>query len=338
MTSPSAPLSRRLFLAGSVSVALLGGLAACSGDDEPPPEEDPTPTFPVTVDHAYGSTTVTAQPQRIVVVGFTEQDTLLALGLVPIATTQWVGDQPYGVYPWASDKLGDAKPTVLDSTEGLPMDQITELKPDLIIGTNAGLTEEEYAALTKIAPTIPNSGLYSTTWYEPWPTQTVLVGKAVGREAQAQQMVESLTQRYADVAVAHSQWDGLPAAFVQAPYDDGSVIAWPSGLGTDFLTDLGFTVPTSLDSFVGDEVAQAEIPAEKTAVLNDARVLIWGDEGGSADEIEQDTVLGQLDAVREERSVYADDQLTAAIYFSTILSLPYVLDHLVPELERVAPA
>lgn len=343
MTTYATPVSRRLFLTGSMSAVLLGGLAACAGDGEeepvPLPEEDPTPAFPTTVAHVYGSTTIKAEPQRIVVVGFTEQDTLLALGITPIATTQRFGDAPYAVFPWAVDKLGDAKPTVLDSAAGLPMEEIKALKPDLILGTDAGLTQENYSQLSEIAPTIPNSGASGSNDHEPWFTQTVHVGQAVGRLAEAQQLVDDLIQRFADTAVAHPQFSGVPAAFVQAPYTDGSVIAWPSGLGTDFLTDLGFTIPESIDAFVGEEVAQAEIPAEDIDVLNDAEVLVWGTEGAEdAADIQADKVLGKLAGVKNGRSIYTGEELTTAIYFSSILSMPYVLDRLVPELERIWPA
>ena len=200
------------------------------------------------------------------------------------------------------------------------------------------MSQEAYTELSKIAPTIANSGVYGSEFYEPWPTQTVIVGQAVGREAQAQKLVDDLTQRFAEVAVAHPKWDGTTAGFVEAPYDDGSVIAWPEGLGTGFLTDLGFTIPKSFAKFVDDQVAQAQIPAKDTGVLNDAEVLVWAtDVAGDGADIQQDKVLGKLDAVKEGRSVYTGDELASAIYFSTILSLPYVLDRLVPELEKVLP-
>ena len=38
----------------------------------------------------------------------TEQDDLLALGVVPIAITDWFGGEPFGVWPWAPPKLGGA--------------------------------------------------------------------------------------------------------------------------------------------------------------------------------------------------------------------------------------
>lgn len=340
MTNDPSGISRRALLTGSLAAAVLGGLAACSDDDSTSaPSVAPTPAFPTTIDHVYGKTTIEAEPKRIVVVGYNEQDALLALGVAPVAVTQWIGDEPYAVFPWSKDKLGDAKPTVMESAEGLDLDEVKKLKPDLIIGTNAGLGEADYDELTKIAPTLPNSGSAGNDYYEPWQTQTTVIGQAIGRSDQAKQLVDALVQRFADAAVAHPQWDQVPAGFVQAPYDDGSVIAWPDGLGTDFLTDLGFTIPKSFTKYVDKEVAQAQIPGSKATVLNEAKVLVWGvDTDGDGSDIQNDKILGKLDAVKEGRSVYAGETLTSAIYFNSVLSLPYVLDHLVPELEQVLPA
>ena len=337
-------MSRRLFLGGSLSAILLGGLAACSGKEEKPaptPEPSPAAAFPVTVEHRYGETTIKAPPQRIVVVGFTEQDALLALGVAPIATTTatWASDEAYNIYPWAKDKLGDAKPTVLDSTEGLQVDQIKDLKPDLILGTNAGLSKADYTALSKIAPTIANSGASGSDFYEPWAIQTEVIGEAVGKAPEAKKLIADLNQRFADAKVAHPQFQGVTAAFVQAPYTDGSVIAWPAGLSSDFLSDLGFVIPTSLNKFVDKESLQAEIPAEETKVLNDAKILVWGNDGADDEaDIRADKVISRLDAMKEGRAIFTGGTVTTAIYFGTILSVPYVLDAVVPELERVIPA
>ena len=73
----------------------------------------PPDSLPVTVEHALGTTTVEAEPTRVVTVGVTEQDTVLALGVTPVGVTDWYGDQPYATWPWAQDELGDATPEVL---------------------------------------------------------------------------------------------------------------------------------------------------------------------------------------------------------------------------------
>ncbi|MEZ4730962.1 MAG: hypothetical protein R3E79_27905 [Caldilineaceae bacterium] len=61
--------------------------------------------FPVTVEHKYGSTTITETPQRIVTVGLTDHDAPLALGIVPVGTSEWFGGYPGLIWPWAQDEL-----------------------------------------------------------------------------------------------------------------------------------------------------------------------------------------------------------------------------------------
>src|ERR1700750_2757839 len=96
----------------------------------------------VTVKHLFGETKIAAPPKRVVSAGFTEQDDLLAVGVVPIAITNWWGDQPCGVWRWSLPKLGDAKPDVLSLADGIDVDKISALKPDLIVATNAGLDQD----------------------------------------------------------------------------------------------------------------------------------------------------------------------------------------------------
>src|SRR5689334_5724694 len=81
---------------------------------EAPATEAAASAYPVTIEHKYGSTTITEFPQRIVLVGLTEQDALLALGVVPVATREWYGERPGAIFEWAQDLLGDAEvPVVL---------------------------------------------------------------------------------------------------------------------------------------------------------------------------------------------------------------------------------
>lgn len=132
-----------------------------SAATEPPPTESFGPgdaqaadaAFPVTIDHKFGSTTIEAEPTRVVSVGFNEHDVLLALGVVPVGLRDWYRDQPNGVWPWAQDELGGAEPEVL-SSNSLTYEQIAALNPDLIVGVWSGMTDEEYELLSKLAPTV----------------------------------------------------------------------------------------------------------------------------------------------------------------------------------------
>ena len=313
----------------SGSDASSGAVASTSGS------ATSTDAFPVSVTHQFGTTVIESAPTRVVSAGYTEHDTLLALGVTPVGVTDWYGDQPYATWPWAQDELGSATPEVLSLADGFQFEKIAALEPDLIVGTNAGMTAEDYAKLSLIAPTIAQSGQY-TDYFEPWYLQSVAIGTAVGKTAEVTELVAGVRQQFTDAAAAHPEFAGVPAVFLQNAVYDGSVIAYQKGLSTDFLTDLGFDIPAELDAFATDG-GQAYIPVEQLNVLDSADVLIWGTEK-DADQVELEKVplFSTLTAVKNGRSIYTGGELAAAIYFTTPLSLQFVLDTLVPELERVS--
>jgi iron complex transport system substrate-binding protein len=319
-------------------LVLTVGVAAC-GDDDTADTSGDEPTaeasgdFPVTVEHAFGTTEVEAEPQRVVSVGYTEQDTLLALGVTPIAVTDWYGDQPFATWPWAQDELGDAEPEVLSLADGFQYERIAELDPDVIIGTNAGMDEEAYDRLSEIAPTIahpPGAEAYFSRWDE----QAVLVGQALGLEDEVDGLIAEVKAQFAAAAAAHPEFADANAIFLQNAFYDGEAIAYQNGLSTEFLTDLGFTVPAELDAFASeDEGGQAFIPLEQLSVLDAGDVLVWGTEKPEdRTALETEAVYGQLQAVQDGRLVFTDGVTAGAIYFTSLLSLPYVLEHLVPAL------
>ena len=172
-----------------VSLALIVSVAACGSDGssastEPVAPADTTAAsaaaFPVTIAHKYGEITIDKEPQRVVSIGFTDQDWLLALGVTPIAIREWYGEQPYATWPWAQDELGDAKPAVLPSAE-LNFEEIAALQPDLIVGVSSGITESDYATLSEIAPTLAQPGDY-VDYGTPWDVTTELIGGRCRKE------------------------------------------------------------------------------------------------------------------------------------------------------------
>jgi iron complex transport system substrate-binding protein len=340
LTLPRRSRLSRHFSVG-VAAALLLVVSACGSDTDPSPStsnDDATgdvaadeSVFPVTVDHKFGQTVVEAPPERIVTVGVTEQDNVLALGVTPVGVTEWYGEHPYATWPWAQDELGDAQPDVLSTADGLQFERIAALQPDLIVGTNAGLTKQDYEKLSALAPTVAQSGDYSD-YFEPWDVQHVAIGTALGKETEATEQVEAIKGEFADAAAEHPEFAGVPAVFLQNAFYDGSAIAYQDGLSTDFLTDLGFVVPKEIDEYA-EGGGQAYIPLENLNVLNNADVLLWATEKDSdRANLEKEGVYRNLDAVKGGNLAFTDDVLAGAIYFTSPLSLPYVLDELVPRL------
>lgn len=327
---------RTRLLAGTASLLIAAGaLVACGDTGAGADSETDAEATSVTVEHRFGETVVPADPERVVSVGVTEQDVLLQLGIVPVGVTEWYGEQPDATWPWAHDLLDGAEPEVLHTSDGFEIEKIAALDPDLIIGVNAGMTAQDYETLSKIAPTV-TSDADSTRWFSPWRDQVLQISRAVGREAEGQQIIDDLAARYAEVAAEHPEWEGQTATFSQGGPYDGDLYVYPAGLSTEFLTDLGFTMTDGLEEYALDEDSQALISAENVGLI-DADVIVFATE--SADMFEELMDFGtvsSLGAVAENRAVYTDEVMAGATYFSTPLSLEYLLDRLTPMLEQAA--
>jgi iron complex transport system substrate-binding protein len=307
-------LSRRSFLTITAGAALT---AACSSPKPGEVAKDGS----VTVKHIFGETKIPAPPKRVVSAGFTEQDDLLAVGVVPIAVTDWFGGEPFGVWPWAQPKLGGAQPVVLNLNDGIQVDQIESLKPDLIVATNAGLDQDTYTKLSAIAPTIAQSG--PDAFFEPWKAQATAIGQAVFKNDDMAKLVAGVDEKFAGVAKNNPQFAGKKVLLVGGTFFEDSVRVTTPGWRTDFLTNMGFTVP---------DAGAGLVPRDKVAsVLDDADVLIWTTE--SDDEqaaLLADPIVAKLRATTANRNVFTGKDLAGAIAFASTLSYPVVADQLPP--------
>ena len=289
--------------------------------------------LPVEIEHTYGSTTVEEEPERIVVVGMKEQDDLLALGIVPVATTEWLDDTPGAIYPWAEEELGDADtPELLNQDDGIPIEKVAAQSPDLIIGLYAGITKTEYDQLSQIAPTIAQPGDvpdYGIGWQQ----QMLTVGKAVGRPDAAQKIVDDVEARVADIAAEHPEFQGKEAMFA-TPYE-GTYVYGSTDPRSRLLTDIGFELPSDIDEVVGTKDFGANISAETIDFLDtDALVWLTGTLGAKDDVLDNEPYTS-LPVHNEGRDVFVDSatpEYGYSISFVTALSIPYTLDRLVPQL------
>jgi iron complex transport system substrate-binding protein len=280
----------------------------------------------VTVKHIFGETKIPAPPKRVVSAGFTEQDDLLAVGVVPVAVTDWFGAQPFGVWPWAQPKLGGAQPVVLNLTDGIQVDQIASLKPDLIVATNAGLDQDAYTKLSAIAPTIAQSG--PDAFFEPWKDQATVIGQAAFKADDMAKLIAAVDDKFAGVGKNNPQFAGKKVLLVGGTfYEDNARVA-TQGWRTDFLTNMGFTIP---------DTGGGLVPREKMAsVLDGADVLIWMTE--SDDEqaaLLADPIVAKLRATVQKRNVFTGKDLAGALAFASTLSYPVVADELPPLISRV---
>jgi iron complex transport system substrate-binding protein len=334
--------SRRTVLTGAFGLGAALLFAGCTNQENKAAVASTptasTATFPVSIAHKFGTTVVPAAPKRVACVGLTEHDAVLALGMKPVAVTEWFGERPYATWPWAQDELGDARPEVLSIADGIQVERVAELAPDLILGTNAGLDEGAYAKLTKIAPTIAQSGQY-TDYFEPWKVQTTAIGKSLGQEARMAELIKGVGDLYAKAQADHPEFKGKNVFLMAPSFVDGRVFVYQEGLSTQFLTDLGLQIPAVVKKYATDD-ASAFIPKENLVdALEVADVVVWAttsdaDRQGLLD----DPIVQRLRATRENRHIFTGLELGAAMNFTTVLSLPFVAEKLVPQLTDILSA
>lgn len=290
--------------------------------------------FPVTIEHKFGSVTIPSEPQRVITLGFSEQDPVLALGVVPVAVRYWFGDDPYAVWVWSQDELGDAQPEVLNMPFGeLNLETLASLQPDLIVATHSGITAEEYEKLAQIAPTLAQPADYPD-FGVPWQEQTRLIGQALGRSAQAEALIADLEARIAQTAAAHPEFAKATIAWA-TPTGEASQF-WVVGATTPpfrFFDALGFQYPADTAAVVGN-LDSAQISGEQLNLIDTDVLILRASSEEERAKIESDPLVRQLDAFKEGRVIFfvGNDLVFGALSFSTVSSLAYALDELTPQL------
>jgi iron complex transport system substrate-binding protein len=318
---------------GGDSAAETTTAAAQSGESSTQPAETDLAStvdgaFPVTVEHKYGSTTLDEVPVRVVSIGYGEHDGLLALGVEPIAVREWYGDYPYAAWPWAQDELGDAQPEVL-AGDALNFEQIAALRPDIIMGIASGMTDTDYETLSAIAPTIAQPDEF-IDYGTPWDLSLEITGRALGRSAEAEQVIADTEQLFADARAAHPEFEGASAA-VTFFFEEQPGAYASEDVRSRALRDLGFVIPAAIDEAAGDAFF-INVSAEDLSLI-DTDVVVWivGSDEGITDIVDIAT-RPSMRAYTEGREILGDSLVSGAFSHSSPLSLEYVIEALVPEL------
>ena len=333
-----------------VVASLVLGLGACADDDdaalstspsEPAPAASETPSataaFPVEIEHAFGTAKIEEQPTRVLALGYQEQDSILALGVKPIAVRYWFGPEDDQIWPWAEEAAGDdgTNVEVLKMDDGINFEAIAALDPDLILGVYSDLDQTSYDRLSQIAPTVGRPTDY-IDYGTPWDVQLELAGKALGKSELAEELIDEVEDRFAEIKDAHPEWAGKEAVVATFGGTDDDLATFAgSDARSRFFQQLGFVTPAEIDEEAGDSF-YLQVSKENAEIL-DRDLLVWDQvsytEGGR-DTIEDDPILSALAAMEDGRAVYTEGDMEFAYAFNSVLSLPFVLDRIVPLLEE----
>ena len=340
-----------LLLATSIITSLVG----CGANSSEAPAQESTEEtaadttsveenteFPITIKHAFGETTIEQKPERIVNLGWGNQDTTLALGVVPVG----VSAANYGLmtdnklHLWTDDAfaaLGETSPNVFDDETGWDYEAIAACEPDIIIASYSGFTEEEYNLLSEIAPVVP---YLETAWKTNWREQTITNATAMGMKEEGEKLVEETDALIEEKLANYPALEGKTAGYFWISQDDMSTFYayLPNDPRASYLNDLGLETPESILSLAeSTEDFSVTLSRENTDLLNDVDIMVvYGDEG-LLEAMQADPLMSQIPAVKNGAVVLIDSTTAlAAATTPSILSIPYAIDDYLELLNEAA--
>jgi iron complex transport system substrate-binding protein len=285
------------------------------------------------VTHKYGTTTVEIEPKRVVSLGYNDQDQILAFGVTPVAARYWYGDETNVIFPWAEASLTGPAPAVRNMPE-LDFELIASYSPDLIIAIYSGITEEEYATLSQIAPTVAQLGDY-IDYGMPWEETTRLVGAALGQPERAEEIISEIEDLFTTYRAENPIFEESTVA-VAAMREDGSNFALfnvEDGRAR-IITGLGLTIPESIIDVLDPNTFFTNFSNEQLNILNSVDVVTWLQVpfAGGRDAIEKNPLYARLRVATEGRHVFVEGDVDNAIAFNSPLSIAFTLEAIVPHL------
>jgi iron complex transport system substrate-binding protein len=238
-------VSRKLLpalLASGVLVLTGCGGGASSSESESASSAQ-SGAFPVTVEHAMGSTTVEEEPQRIVALDSSYADATLLLEEELVGITTYRGystDLP--------DYLGDAREEFADEVvsvgelEAPSLEKIAALEPDLIVSAKIR-HEALYDQLSAIAPTIMSETTGAT-----FKENITLLAKALGKEDLAEQKIAEFEAAAKQVGDAVNAKAGNPTISVTRFLDGPTRLYLKDTYSGIVLDDAGLARPEPQDT------------------------------------------------------------------------------------------
>ncbi|NLG55246.1 MAG: ABC transporter substrate-binding protein [Rhodococcus sp.] len=318
-------------------LAVLGAAAlvatACgTSDDDDTTAATNTDFTPVTITHAFGETVIDAVPERIVALGVTSTDAVLALdgNLVGAAASPV---SPTGMSPWQEGILDPDKTELLpmDQLGGFELEKILALDPDIVFAQEAGNAQQLYEALEGTVPVVP---FHETLLGDSWQTVTTDVALALGKKAQGEQLISSVESVTADApeGLKDKTW-----VFLAAPAPGMvNAIRTEEDPMSQFFAEYGMVLVPTVSELPDNaqNPGTAAISEENYDALAADLVIV----AAGSDAASQQLVSSPIFELATADSVVWTTDMTVAMALRspTVLATPWVADQLQTELEEVA--
>jgi iron complex transport system substrate-binding protein len=316
-------LSRRqlLFAGAMMPAAILSGNATAHGG------------FPVTIRHAFGLTTIPREPQRVLTLGWSGEDAVIALGKVPVAMTGY----PYwpdGISDWNRTRIGAQKPVLMNGF--IDYEQIALLRPDLILAVFSGLDAGAYERLSRIAPVVSE---VEGPWSSNWQDQARLAGRALGRLSEACNLIKSVEDLLADFTVRYPEIQDKTFALISHfPQQNGCDVYLSGDPRMELFKSLGLKPSPGVTSLGNAQrgLYSRSISLEQLDILDCDILISWFAEGMEA-ACDAQPILRTILAIRRGTFVSLERPASIwAVLTPTVLSIPFSFPDIVNDISLAA--
>jgi iron complex transport system substrate-binding protein len=294
--------SRRL-VTMTAALAMALGLAAC-GDGATQDSAGGTSTagsdasFPRTITHDKGETTLERKPERIVALDLSLVGAVVSLERPLVGGIATYRDLT-GFPPYFGDAVADT--VEVGPLESPNLEKIVELEPDLIISATVR-HDELYDELSGIAPTV-----FVKTTGPTWKDNIRLVGEALGEEDKAEEVLTAYETRAAALGKAINEKDANPAISVVRFVDGPTRLYAKGSFSGIILADMGLARPEAqnVDEFT------VEISEEQIRMADGDHIFVAAYSGGTAtkEAFLRNPLWGQLAGVQAGNVHEVDDAI-----------------------------
>ncbi|MEM7061881.1 MAG: iron-siderophore ABC transporter substrate-binding protein [Cyanobacteria bacterium P01_B01_bin.77] len=307
---------RRLFLLMG-SAALVA--SACTRTTQP---DNQAAKAVKRIKHAFGETEVPTNPTRVIVLGYTTVEAVIAHGVQPIGA-------PDGVVSSLSHLSLDNDITAdIGSPTQPSLETIVALKPDLILTSKYRLGDG-YDQLAQIAPTV----VLDIDDDHQWKELTRLCGEALGKQAETQRLATVYETKLQTVKDKISQTAKQPQVSIVSILPGMIRAAGTETFAGSVLADAGIARPPSQTQAQGPQ----NISLESLDLLDGDVIFIMGLQGDTdmaiqvqteIDRIKAQPLWSQLKAVQNNQVYEVDSHWMIGSYIAADLILDDLLTYM----------
>lgn len=328
-------LSRRSLLLAGISMPAF--IVACT------PSGPSTPFDPASVDHIFGTTTVSKRPSRVVALGRADADCCVRLGVSPVSMMQDANTPWFRVQ--AKDLEVEIPPLFNPSNEVLIRD-IKSMRPDLVLATDFSLNREQYDAISDFAPVIANPVRdFQLEGYKPWAQNLEMIAAALGESNKVSGISDNVQKVLSASALSYPDLLGtsVVALNLSASLGAGLAVYSPRSIMVAGLVEFGLVPGVSAETLatIGSlsEVNSStySVPVSQAPDLQ-SQIIVAGVFDSKNDD-ELDRALSQLSATKAGTSdaiVPLQGDLLQVCVTPSPTAIEWMAENIAPDLAKAS--